>query len=690
MQSLVHSAKSAFRLDFSNVERGFALRCSIGIAIPLVAAVALGKPQLGVSAALGALSTGFASLQGVYRTRAAAMLATACGMSLSMLAGGYAVHATLAIVAAAALWGYAYGLLSSLGNAAAAVGLNSVVALVIADAFAGTSISGVPLQALLVLAGGLEQTLLLVVLWPIRRYAAERHALGDAYRALGGFAREICAIAVAAPHPGAIAGALTTLADPAPFARRGDIAAFQALLDEAERIRAGLGALVTERYRYERRNDVARVHSVRAFGEGVAPALDELANALHEARAPVVDERLWVAVERDAVALDAPAQALLGQLRTAFRLASAPASERGAGLPPVRRRTTFPPVAQHWLTLRSNLSLASPYGRHAARLAFALGAAMLLARSGPFGRGYWIPMTVALVLRPDFRTTFTRGIARIAGTLFGAVLATAIVASVPASMHVDAALAVAFAALGYFVFGLNYAAYSATVTAYVVFLLALAGSVPEHAAVLQRTLATLAGAGLAAAVYVAWPTWESTRARTMLAAQLCAYHRYAQAIFVSYIEPSKASGVHMHQLQRAAWQARSMAEASIDTMIAEPKRRRAIETRIALGVLAAMQRIGVALLALGAQAARVHPHPEIATFEQGLDRAWDHCIALLHGDIPAEPMPPLRELYRDLEQRLGGKAEDAEAEIIFAESDLIVDGLNTIAALLAAQRPSQT
>ena len=55
--------------DRSALEPGYALRCTVGVAIPLVIAAMLGKPSLGVAAAIGAFITGFTSLQGIYRTR---------------------------------------------------------------------------------------------------------------------------------------------------------------------------------------------------------------------------------------------------------------------------------------------------------------------------------------------------------------------------------------------------------------------------------------------------------------------------------------------------------------------------------------------------------------------------------------------------------------------------------------------
>ena len=66
--------RDAAKLNRSGIEAGFALRCTVGVAIPLVLAALSGSPLAGVSAAYGALVTGFASRQGVYRTRAIGMV----------------------------------------------------------------------------------------------------------------------------------------------------------------------------------------------------------------------------------------------------------------------------------------------------------------------------------------------------------------------------------------------------------------------------------------------------------------------------------------------------------------------------------------------------------------------------------------------------------------------------------------
>ncbi|HZV76953.1 MAG TPA: hypothetical protein VFF63_04220, partial [Candidatus Babeliales bacterium] len=92
--------------DRSALEPGYALRCTIGVAIPLLIAAFLRQPALGAPAAIGAFITGFTSLQGIYRTRLTAILAAALGMCATSFVGALAAHSTPGVIAASAVAGY--------------------------------------------------------------------------------------------------------------------------------------------------------------------------------------------------------------------------------------------------------------------------------------------------------------------------------------------------------------------------------------------------------------------------------------------------------------------------------------------------------------------------------------------------------------------------------------------------------
>ncbi len=225
---------SAFRIERNGVEPVFAVRSAIGVVLAIYAGFATGVPIYAVAAAMGAMSTGFASLQGVYRTKAGTMLAMATAMAVSTVVGSLCSHSVELSILALAVWGFAYGLVAALGPGASAIGVNATIALIIFEHFPQSPLVAAGC-ALVMLTAGVLQTLLLVVLWPIERYPQERRALAAAYRDLAGYARASDASSRIPPTAQLIA-VRKILADPRPFGREVVVEAFQSLLNEADRM----------------------------------------------------------------------------------------------------------------------------------------------------------------------------------------------------------------------------------------------------------------------------------------------------------------------------------------------------------------------------------------------------------------------------------------------------------------------
>ena len=684
-----HAARTALIFDTSKIQLGYVVRCTIGVAIPLVLALALGYPAFGLAAAIGALIVGFASQQGVYRTRAAAMLWTAFGITASTAAGALAAPHPIAMLLVAIAWGFAYGALVALGPAATVVGLNSCVMLALASSYSFDT-QQVVIQSSLVLAGGLLQTLLMVAVWPMRRYGIERGALREAYTKLAGYARSIASSEHALPDASVFQDVRAALADPQPFARRRDVAAFLVLQDEAERIRATLAALTADHYYWEQQNERAMCASIEAVGQTSALVLEAIAKALASASDPIASDGLWEdarhAVDtvnarpsaRHPVALS---QALLGQLRAAWRSAGFPTDTPATEIPaPLRPHVER--WSDAWFSIRSNLNLRSPVGRHAIRVASALGLAMFIAQHLPAARGYWIPLTVVLILKPDFTATFARGFARIAGTLIGALFVTALVVYAHPSLDILIALAILFAASGYVAFSVNYALYTLTITSFVIIVLSVLGA-PEHQAVVDRVMDTLIGGALAAVAYLVFPTWESGLTRVRLVDLLEADRAYAGVLLAGYIAPSARDPVARRAAQSTAWQARIAAEASVDRMMTEPTRAGGISQQAAVSVLAHSRRFALALLTLNAQTESTAPieRPALRSFARRVDETLVADMAALRSGSPPSPTRSLRDSYRALE-RVAREASDPDAETILAEADLIVDSLNSLTEVL--------
>ena len=82
----------------------------------------------------------------------------------------------------------------------------------------------------------------------------------------------------------------------------------------------------------------------------------------------------------------------------------------------------------------SDRTLASPDGRaFAVRLALCMSIAEVARQFLPTGRPYWVLLTVAIVLKPDFGSVFGRAIQRGAGTLLGVLIGSALLSLFPRS-----------------------------------------------------------------------------------------------------------------------------------------------------------------------------------------------------------------------------------------------------------------
>ena len=122
-------------------------------------------------------------------------------------------------------------------------------------------------------------------------------------------------------------------------------------------------------------------------------------------------------------------------------------------------------------------------------------------------------VTVAFVLRPDYGSTASRGLGRIAGTLVGVLVMGALAATVELSTGLLVVLVGLLATATYAVLRANYAIGAATVTALLVCLFELVGQ-PFGATLEARTVETLLGGAVALVVYLGLADVAAPRART--------------------------------------------------------------------------------------------------------------------------------------------------------------------------------
>ena len=548
--------------------------------------------------------------------------------------------------------------------------------------------------ALLVLLGGIVQTALAVAAWPLGRHRPERQALADLYRQLAGLAAEPIDTRTSPPLGPAISAASAVLSG-AGHDHGPSVEAYRVLLDEAVRARQDI--LVLSGYASRLAGaEPGPAAALRAELSRAAEVLTAVAEALETGRAltaevagrvlaPVGDSQRELGESLTGRAAVSRVRSLAGQLRAMMETARTGAGEgrtnEDEGRPAGSDRLRDPLA-----TIRANLNLASPAARHAVRLAILVPATDVLAHGLGVQRSYWVALTILVVLRPDFAATFQRSLMRVAGTLIGLLLASALVHYV-----LGDSIAGMIVLLGLSFFGMrmagpaNMGLSSVFLAGIVVVLLSLTG-VPAHTTVVVRLIDTAIGGAIALVAVLFWPSWERGQLPVRLAELLGAYQDYLAAM----IDP-ETTAAQRGAARSQARLARSAAEASLDRARVEPvSSRGSVERGDAM--LAHSHRLVHALTALDATRQARELYAKVPEFRRLMDATTDALglvrQAIIDGWRQVRDLR-LRALQIELVEALssGDLPDDVVAAMVEA-TDRLVNSLDSMAASLCPVRPS--
>ncbi|KJV37076.1 FUSC family protein [Luteibacter yeojuensis] len=666
------------RVKRPDVPMRVALRNTAAVILPLVIGTAVGYPEVGIGVAAGALDTMFSDQPGPYQQRLSRLFLAALSAGLAGLVGFLIGNDVLPMAVACAACGFFGGLLVVFGPDIARVGMTSMLLLVICAAVP-KDWPGALAGGGLIFAGGMLLAAFSIAAWPLQRYLPERRALANVYRGLAELARK-------PQKDGEAPGLSDAMNDLQNFlrgrhhARGRAMEAFRVLLDLAERIRLELVAMAELETRRDGmgemfRTDAARVLTATAAALDAAEPPEKAQRALATLQA---SERALLSSAAPGMGLTGHIHALSGQLAAVVRntnWAGSRGEERAQReetvLPETLRSTS--PLAM----LRANITPHSVAFRHAVRCSVVLTLAFIVSRHFHLPHGYWLPMTAAIVLRPDFAATFNFGLLRVVGTVLGLMLTTFVLRLTPdvfaAHIVVMAVLCVAFRYLA----GAHYGIAVAALTGTVVVLLSFEGVDPFNA-MTDRVLNTALGSAFALLAYVLWPSWERHRARTALSEMLCAYADYLESLV------APADRATRHEVRTATRTARTNAQASVDRMRAEP------------GTPAVLQELAETLFANGNRVARTGMTLEALIDVDEVPAGWEFVGPFIHeaavelrrqGDAltvaePVDVPPGLRDHQRALVEAMSRLADRDFAEAVGRLTDRLTDNVDTIAHLV--------
>ena len=681
------------RVQLEKLDPWIALRNAVGITLPIAAGVVMGAVRSGLAASTGALNVAFTDSHTPYIQRAERMLRASvvvgCAVFLGCVCGS---HHTVAVFVTVG-WAFMAGMLVALSTAAADVGVISLATLLVFSASpldpataAGTG--------LLAFAGGLLQTFLAIALWPIRRYEPERKALGNLFLELSRLARSQPDATQPPPSTSEITAARDAV-DVLSGNHSVEADRYRLLLIQAERMRLAIITLtrLQVRLRRELPEDTA-ADGVESYLAAASQVLGRIAarllvndgahqdgNPVEELEARSEALRAHEAPTAAATLADARFQvdALSGQLRAAVDLAAAstPRGQIDFSWRELSRPASLR-LEGAMAILRANLSLQSAAFRHAVRLAVCVGIGDALGRMLGWQRTYWLPMTIAIILKPDFTATFSRGVLRLVGTFAGLLLATGLLHILPAEPGVQVGIIAVTAYVMRWMGPANYGIFVTALTALVVALVTMGGTAPQ-AVIAARAANTSAGGVIALLAYIAWPTWERLQVSEALAQMFDTYREYFRTIRESYVNPEQSFIDALDRSRSKARLARTNLEASVDRLSAEPGV--SAEVIAALhAILATSHRLVHALMALEADlsASRVAPAREMFyPFADQVELTMYYMAARLRGAaVQPSDLPDLRAAHHALVHSAYSPTE--RYALVNVETDRITNALNTL------------
>ncbi len=509
-------------------------RSLLGVLVLTAAALFWGPPGAATSVASAGALAGAIALQDNPLGRIPIVSAVSVELGVAVLAGGLTAGYSVVFVIVVALWCFFAGMQWAVGAAAGLVAGASGLLLVIQHPQPALWAAA---SALFAVVAGLAQAALIAA-WPPRRWRLEREALTKAYKSLSTHARQLATDPEANVDSSQLLELKEAFSDNEPQSGR-RTAAYRDWHALPEQIAKTLAAL-----RGKGGRDAMRDLSI-----ATADMLAAIAAQSRTARRDAEYALKGVDTAVAAVALsDGPiAQRLSRQLHraAALRFGRRHLADWTGAL-----KAAFDVVSGH-------LNLTSPISRHAVRLAGAASSGTAIVRFADVPAGYWIPLTVLLVMRPETAHTYTRCVGRVAGICGGVVVASAVTLLWEPTGLAAAVLAVLFLGVTYVVSKFGYIAVAVAVGATIVSLLDITDA---SSSLSDLLFAVVIGGALAVLFHVVVPDDALIRLRQRAGELLKTEIDYAATVIKAFVHDLD----HPSDALAAAWQRAFRARAAFE------------------------------------------------------------------------------------------------------------------------------
>ncbi len=682
--------QTLFQLEPGKPAIAKGLRAAIATVIPIALVEYTGWTSL-TWTALGGFETSIADVGGLYRTKAMSMGLVAFGGAISMFVGTLAGRSLFWGVLLALLWTFGCGLASIYGNAISTASTLVAAIFLIALGIHGDLATALQ-RAGIFLIGGIFAMFLALVLWPLRPYNPVRKAVGESYQRLSELMKSAFVLAsrttesenawnlslsqkrilvreALATARSAISKTRATRQGISPLGQR--LLALTEIADQLFILTAALSE-VLESHRSGQPWEQFRVY-IQHIIDQLSKNCQTLAVVISNNQKPSIN----------LCELDQALNQLKGELKKLKQATSEQQADYNTLLVISYTIRNFDKLGQYmhaaaditegccdrqnqrhsqstetpleWKqsppvldVLRDNLTLNSAVFRHALRLAVTTAVAVAIYSILGLREGYWVTLTVVVILKPDFGTTFQRGLQRVIGTVVGGILA-AILAAMIHSPLIMAFLLFPLTVVSLALQPINYGLFVFFLTPQVILMDNILH--PGHWLLAIDRIENTAIGGAMALIggYLLWPSREHQRLTRQLATTIDANRLYFQVVLTKYLGRESEGKSIRKALQKARLE-NTNAEASFQRLLSDPHKQQSnFEPLIAL--LFSIHQFNYAVTTLATHLNEWSGHQQLPGLEKFAQQIEDLMADLTNSvrmQVPPQILPGLEQTQHEI------------------------------------------
>lgn len=229
--------------------------------------------------------------------------------------------------------------------------------------------------------------------------------------------------------------------------------------------------------------------------------------------------------------------------------------------------------------LKNNLNLESGHFRYALRfsivafIGYIIGQSLpdLLGSKVPLGNhGYWVVLTIMVILKPGFSVTKKRNYQRVLGTIIGGTIGGLILYLIP-NQDVRFIFMVFFMVICYSTQRIYYFISVITMTPFVLIMFSFVSTLSSQNIIFERVIDTFIGSVIAIlSSYILFPSWESFQIKKYMADMLKANSDYLDIIYRK-LAGEEISTTNYKLARKSVYVNTANLAAAFQRMLSEPK-----------------------------------------------------------------------------------------------------------------------